>query len=182
MNFSFSMDILYAILGAGILIAGFIYLMRKRSKKKVEGYDKTPEKQGSDKEDDKELVASGYTRPITARIADNTNRTIYTADISGEDVKKIYETYGTLGRQWNREGKFVYGMVKLAERQYKPIAIPATANCPPEKLHYDMEQPEIPVIMDMREEKNFLDKYGKLLVWGGIMAFMIFMVMSSRGG
>jgi len=32
----------------------------------------------------------------------------------------------------------------------------------------------------MREEKNFLQKYGMVLVWGGIMAFIMFLVIASR--
>ena len=176
MNSYFTPGVFIPVLIGLIAIIGY-YLYDRRRKRKVKADEK--ENGGITSEDKKE---DKKYEPIDARIFDNNNRRVYNQELSGAVVKSIIDQYHALGRQWNREGKYVYGFIKEKE-DFKPITIPqADITNPPEKLHFDMQQPEIPIIMDMREEKNFFDKYGMVLVWGAIMAFILFLMMSSRNG
>jgi len=157
-----------AIIGILAFIGYKIYSKRHKAKD-----DKSDNKDGGKKE-------LNLYKPIYARVLDNVKRAVYYETIPAGDVGVIIANYHNLGRQWKRDGKDIYGMIKVGEHDYKPIPVKSRSNNPPEKLHFDMEQPEIPIIMDMREEKNFLQKYGMVLVWGGIMAFIMFLVIASR--
>lgn len=135
-----------------------------------------PRKRPKGKDEEEGESIEPIYEPIEARVADNILGRIYNTTISAKDVKKIIEKYGTLGRRWNREGKQVYGMVKLEDGDYKPIIPPKQISSAPSELHDDMKQPEVEVLMDMREEKSFFGKYGQLLWWTAVMAFIIFMM------
>ena len=50
----------------------------------------------------------------------------------------------------------------------------------PVELNYDTEHPEYEIILSklLREEKNFMQKYGQVLWWAAVIGFIIFMMVS----
>jgi len=172
-------DILLAAGAAFVLLCIYYAYIRIRKPK----YQETP---AADTKVDntKDREETGGYGPIMAGVYDNESRRVdYFCEIPAEIVNKIVGEHGTLGRQWNRDGKYIYAMVKDKKYTsgYCPINIEPRSDNDPVKLHYDMQQPEIAVLMNMEEEKNFLQKYGMVLWWVAVMAFIIFMIMSSRG-
>jgi hypothetical protein len=125
---------------------------------------------------------------IKATVYNNITRALsYETEIPASEVAKIARDNKTLGRQINKDGKYQYAYVlsedsETKEKIYRPIIMRPLVHYASDKLQFDIDQPEIPVIMDMREEKNFFEKYGQILIWGAIMAFIIFMIVGSKGG
>ena len=115
--------------------------------------------------------------PVYCRVADNNTGRIANILVPYKDIKKTLETYHTLGRQWKRDNKDVYALCKLKDGTYKPIIPPNKISHSPADLHGDLQFPEVAVLMDMREEKAFFAKYGQVLVWAGVMGFIIFMII-----
>lgn len=118
-------------------------------------------------------------QPVMCRVADNMTLTIYTALVPWEDIKKTLAKHKTLGRRWDRYGTQVYGLCRRLTGSYEPIVVTQKPGQAPSELHEDMQQPEVPVLFDMREEKGIFEKYGKILWWVAIMALIMYFYIES---
>jgi hypothetical protein len=135
--------------------------------------------------------------PVEARVADTITNKIYNSTISSDNVKQILLDFGTLGRRWLREGKYLYGFKKYFKRDdkgaylknekgayivaYKLIDEPDSIKNSPKSLHNDVQQYEVAAIYDEMlkdEDEPFLQKYGKVLWWIAVMAFIAFLYYS----
>jgi len=119
---------------------------------------------------------------ILCRIADNITARIGNENITQVQADEIIKEHNTLGRQWFRDGKRIYGLNRYenekGEIKLRPIIVPSQITNSPSQLHNDMQQPEIAIIMTelMRDEdKPFIQKYGQILWWIAIMGFLAFM-------
>jgi len=119
---------------------------------------------------------------IPCRIADNITGRIYNESITQSQANVIIKEHKTLGRQWDRDGKKIYGLNKYEDPAgnpcFRPIVVPSQITNAPSELHNDMQQPEIAIIMTelmKDEDKNFAEKYGQMLWWIAIMCFLAFM-------
>ncbi len=121
---------------------------------------------------------------VMARIADNITGRIYNTEVTKDTLHKIIQKYGTLGRQWNREGTKIYGFNRFVDESgavaLQPIIPPSEATNSPTDLYNHMQQPEIPILMDMREEKSWAQKFGQVLWWVAVMAFIMFLWATNK--
>ncbi len=120
---------------------------------------------------------------VTAMVLDNeTRRGYYNVQINGEDVEKIISKHKSLGRQWNRDGKYTYALIKKSENDYEPVYIAPNSENDPTKLHSELQHPYLEQTMDMRIKQNFMQKYGGW-IWLTVGALgAISLIMMSRGG
>ena len=120
---------------------------------------------------------------IPVRIADNITAMIFNTFISPEAAKEVIGIYGTLGRQWEREGKKIYALNRYKDDKdgqvkLRPIVISSQITNAPAELHYDLQQPEVGIVISEMlkdDDKPFLEKYGKVLWWIAVMGFLAFM-------
>jgi len=114
------------------------------------------------------------------RIADNISGRLYNAAISKETADKIIAEHGTLGRQWYRDNKWVYGinryLTEEGKESFRPIPIPSLMKNDPSKLHQDIAQPEVGLWVTefLKADKNpMLDKLWGVLPWlAGILIIL----------
>jgi len=162
--------ILIAIVGAavGLLI---YYFCQKRQVAPEPEAEATPENKPFD------FAKEG----TLCRVADNITGRIYDAFITDHQAKEIITTYKTLGRQWYRDNKWVYGINKYEDAEgnikLKPIITPSQIKHPPSELHYDVKQPEIGIVVreSLKEDKSFIEEYGHYLWLLLALAFLMFM-------
>jgi len=120
-------------------------------------------------------------KPVLCRVADNITGRIYNAWIPFEEIEKIIVAHGSLGRQWKRDNKWVYALCKQKDESYAPIIPPNQVKNSPSGLYADMQFPEVSVLMDMRVDQPFLQRYGQVLWWIAVMGFIVFMMVDSSG-
>ncbi|MCK9571571.1 hypothetical protein M0R72_21655 [Candidatus Pacearchaeota archaeon] len=159
------------IFGAGILIFGiWFFLHRRKTKNQKPAILK-----------DGEVVY----KPIDARVFDRTTipfRT-YNETIPPASVKAIIESKH-LSRQLIFMGKKVFPFFKVRDAQnnivYEAVTEPLNVKHSPITLHNEMQHPYVPILDDVSIDKSFMQKYGHLLLWAGIIAFLIVMVVSNK--
>jgi hypothetical protein len=167
----------------GIAAVGvFLYLIYRRQNKK--GYELDTDKSEDDSPTD--LKSKSTKGSFLIRLADNVTGRIYNTYLTKESAKEIKQEYTTLGRQWDRDGKKVFGINRFinekGEIKLRPIIIPPRINSAPYSLHNDIQQPEMAIVIAelLKEEgKNFLEKYGQVLWWIAVMAVIAFMWANS---
>ena len=171
-NNSFYPYIAIAIILAGIAYYYFVY-RKKHQATKVKAGEATPD----------------GVLGVLCRIADNITGCIYNATLSPDVCNTIKREYGTLGRQVQRDTDMLFFMNKIPSENedgfaYKPVIIDKKVTNAPSKLHNDMQQPEVGIVMDLlsRDDvKPFLEKYGTVLWWIAVMAFFGF-IWANPGG
>jgi len=173
----------------GILIGlGVIALIyyRQWAKSKGRGHDAGEITGGEETPDDKDIKPEweGVKSGVLVCIRDNITAQCYDfVFISEKTAKAIISEFLTLGRQWDREGKKVYGLNRFKDDidgkiKLRPIPTPSLINSAPAELHYDIRQPEVGMVISelMKEDTStFIEKYWKILLWVFAMAFLAFM-------
>ena len=161
------------LVGLAGVLAWYVYNRKYRKAKK--GDDKLDGEQTEAK--DTSLLARVYCNlPLPARIKDD-------EDITPDEQKAIIERSGTLGQIRDHYGKKKLILYQDDKGDLRPVPIPAVfIKSHPRKLYNDIRQPAAAVVYDMSEEKDFLGKWGKLLWWVAVLAFIMFMVISSMRG
>jgi hypothetical protein len=170
------MMLIFAGIGGAIWLSWWLILGRNHKPK-----EKTEE---SDK---KEIPLSS----IYARIHDNLDgQRSYNTDLPGETVKKIKEQFHNLGGQWNYKGKKVYEFCRTGDNDqfgyaaniYVPyeLYLSIDRSNPPSTLHRYVNQPEISITRNVQKKQSIFEKYQALIWWSLGMAFIIFMIVSSR--
>lgn len=131
--------------------------------------------------DDGELPSDVANEMVHVAICDDTDippRLTYPQMKYGE-VRKILKDSGKPARVWNRDGKRIYALHKtfndLGEKVFQPLPIPKSNERSPRQLFNDMQLPEMEITHDMREDKNFLEKYGYIFLYLLGFAFLFFM-------
>jgi len=166
---------------AFIIIGGIIYFFRN----KIDSIFNFKKKSNKPDIVKKQEVKPETILPALARIYDNTTtpRKVYNALISKETQEAIIKRLPSLklGRQWDYENKPVYALYKSESDYYEPLEkyFDMTRTNPPSKLHNHINQPEIAITHDVQRDKGFMDKYQHILIWFGVIAFIIFMVVAS---
>lgn len=174
------------IIAAAILYFYYRYFIRP-AKRKIKTSDK-PEtiiadtkKKGENRTD--AVIGDGN---INVRLADNKTAKIYNTTISEKTALAIFNEYKTLGREWNREGKKLFGLNRFLANdgtwQLKPIIPPNQITNSPNKLFNDIQQPAIGLVVSEMlrdEDKPFLEKYGVVLWWIAVMGFLMFLWANS---
>jgi hypothetical protein len=117
---------------------------------------------------------------IPVRIFDCILNTVYNTGVSVETIKSITNTYGGIGRQIKRDGEDRYLLVKTGDNTYKPVSGGIGDANSSAKLYEQMQLPEMEIVMDMREDKSFAQKYGKVIWWLAVIGFLIFLVTSAH--
>lgn len=115
---------------------------------------------------------------VEARTYDVSSRTVYNETISGETVGKIREEHGNLGRKWLYEGRWLYALKKDAEGKYSPVIVPVSMDNPPSRLHRALTHPQVGIVYNVETPKNLLQKYGHILLFTGVCAFLMFMLVA----
>jgi len=161
------MTIVYYIFAALVLIAGFYYLKKDTLFK--------PKVEAATEEENTIL------EPVLARIYDRTNRKIYNEMIDGIKQSKIIKEYPEtgLGRQWNKDGKWVYALCREFENTYIPVEryLAKDRLNPPSKLHSYLSQPEVAIAKDISVDKPFMEKYGHYLPYILAILFLVFLMV-----
>jgi len=121
--------------------------------------------------------------PIEALIWDNSSRRVYTKTLDGVVATTIAQVYGNLGGQRNYNGKDYYEYVRVNETDYRPYDLYLTPDRshPPSELNSYVHQPEIAISRDVTPKQGFMDKYKNYLFFCFGIAFIIFMMVSSKG-
>ncbi len=121
---------------------------------------------------------------VLVRVYDNKLLRVYNSVISKQAVGDIKTKCGTLGRQWNREGKSLYAINRYQAEdnnwELRPVLPPSHITYPPTSLHNDLQQPEIGIMFTEMlkaddNDKSFIEKYKHILIWIVGMAFLAFM-------
>lgn len=124
-------------------------------------------------------------KDIDAIIYDRTTTpfTWYETKIPKEEVKKIIESKN-LGLQVTYLGKKVFRFFKLLGADnvafYEGVTDPMDVKNSPIAAYIDMQHPYTERIDDMTVDKGFMQKYGHLLIWLGVIAFLIVLVINSK--
>lgn len=116
---------------------------------------------------------------VEARVYDNETRTVYNATIAADIVRQIRKEYRNLGRTWIRDGKKVYALNKRENGTYAPVIPTETMEQPPSMAHEAITQPEVDVVFDVSQERNFLQKYGHILLFTGAVIFIMFLLTAN---
>lgn len=170
-NYTQPMVLIPILIFIALALGYYFFAKARKPRRKLEETGEAAETTGTGEEAEKEVIYE----PITARVLDNKLGRIYNEEIPASVVKEIVEAHKTLGRQWDRYGKKLYGLIKDAEGNYKPMITPSAISNSPVELHNDMQQPEVEILFDMSADKGFLQKYGQILWWVAVMAFIMFM-------
>jgi hypothetical protein len=123
--------------------------------------------------------------PIQAIVYDRTTIPFswYEATIASDEVKKLVLSKN-IGRQLNYMGKKVFRLFKLFDADnkvcYEGVWDPSELKNSPTSSYIHMQHPYVPIIDDMKEEKNFAQKYGHLMLWAGIIAFLILLIITNK--
>lgn len=123
-------------------------------------------------------------KPVDALIFDRTTTPFswYEQTIPVDIVQKIVEAK-TIGRQVVYNGKKVFRFYKLldmkSELVYEGVTEPSDVKHSPIAAYIDNQHPYTPILDDMTVDKNFMQKYGHLLIWLGVIAFLIVMIVKS---
>jgi len=159
---------------AGLLLVAAYYIYNRYYKKGKEDEGKLAGELTEAR--DTALIARVYCNtPLPARIKDD-------QAITPEEQTAILARDGTLGQVRDHYGKKKLILYEDDEGVKHAIPTPAVfIKSHPRKLYNDIRQPAASVVYDMSEEKSFVDKYGKLLWWVAVIAFIMFMVISSMG-
>ena len=169
---------------AGIIIpilifiaAALLYYLYHKMKEKQPPKDKVVA------EGDTKSSTSQTYEAIYAQVFDNTLVVPrwYWSMIPGVIVSEIIKNYKTLGIQQDTDdNKKAYQLVRLGKYDFKPVSYPTLEADNPVELNYDTEHPEYELILStlLREEKSFMQKYGQVLWWAAVIAFIIFMTVS----
>ena len=123
--------------------------------------------------------------PILARVADNITRKIFNRKIQGEVLEAIYKDIPNLGGgTWNRDGKKTIDINRYkddkGEIHWRRFPIPTGIKNSPQEFHNDMQHPEVEILYDMKEEKSFTDKWGKLIWWIAVIGFIIAIMIQNK--
>jgi len=172
MNFDFNSPmILIAIAGAAVGLLFYYFYYHKKQVVTESEAEETPENKPF------AFAKEG----ILCRVADNVTGRIYDAFITEQQEKDIIAVHKTLGRQWYRDNKWVYGINKYEDAfrniKLKPIITPSQIKHPPSELHYDIKQPEVGIVVSesLKEDKSFIEEYGHYLWLILALAFLMFM-------
>lgn len=121
---------------------------------------------------------------IECRLYDSTIRSIYNTELSGEIVRQIQTNDGNLGRKWSYYGKWVYAINKYFGEAgaicYRPVFVPQTMDNPPSKLHRALKQEAVEIAYSVREKKGFFEQHGKFLLFAGVIAFLMFVMVMGK--
>lgn len=160
---------LIAVVGAcGILIPYYI-ITRRREKAACAG------KEEKEKIEGKETGSSGDS--VLCRVYDIGTRLVTNQEIPIDTVKKIREKVGNLGRKVLRDGKWVYTLIKKADSEHEPVAVPRTMEHPPSSLHRALLQDAVAIYYDVSKEKGFFQEHGKILLFVGAIIFLLWTVI-----
>lgn len=172
--------IIYAIAAAAVALLIY-WIVTKSKKRMIQKEAKIEQVKGEQPPPVVKERKKIYVNPQKGRVWDNTTRTVYDQELSPDIMNGLDLASGEqgAGRQYNRDGQYIYNVIKDAGK-YRPAEMPViNRERSPEQLHFDLDQPEIPVIMNMKTDQSFIQQYGKILVWAGIIAFIIFLMVSS---
>ena len=169
------MIIVYCIFAVLVVAGYYYYYLKKDSIFKPKGKETTTENTENQEDENKIL------EPVLARIFDRTNRKMYNKMIDGLIQSKIIKEYPEtgLGRQWNKDGKWVYTICREFENTYTPVEKFLVMNRlnPPTKLHGYLSQPEVAIAKDISVDKGFMEKYGHYLPYILAILFLVFLMV-----
>jgi hypothetical protein len=125
---------------------------------------------------ERSLVRMNFT-PVLSRVYDNSFRYISNQMVSVEDIIKIRETWGNMGRRWYFEGDEVYALVRLTNLSYLPIEryFSLSLKNPPEKLHRTLEQEETEEYFKPQDSRGILAKYGAYILVAVVVCVALFL-------
>lgn len=116
-------------------------------------------------------------RLIPVHILDWGEKRDYNSSILESTAIAIKEEHGILGIPLNEDGKGIIVLNKLKNKMW-PIRLPLAMSNAATELHYDVEQPEWPLMVDeilKEDDKPFIEKYGMVLWWMAVMGFLAFL-------
>lgn len=172
-----NLTLLYAL--AGLILFGLIIFSQRERLNRWLYRGKHSE--GSEAPQSHKEVKAPDTESRRARVYDTVSRTISTETISGETIKNIKDTYGNLGRMWNKDGERLYAFVKLNEDDYKPAEryFDMSRENPPSRLYRALTQPSTAMVFDVRAPSQFMRKWGPVLLFAaGALFIMMLMVLN----
>ena len=125
---------------------------------------------------------------VYARVYDSVTRKMYNDTLTPEIVKQIMDTWHSLGRQWNKDGKWLYAINRYIGVdniiRYRPVeaVMSPTRDNPPSKVHRALNHPEIAVYFNVTPKKNMLQQLVPVLIFVGGLLFLYFMWTAQMKG
>lgn len=168
------MDTIYYVIfiAAAVALVCYLYFFSWRKKSAATG----PE--DKDTGEVTPPAAATVTPSVEARTYDVSTRTVYSETIPGVTVDKIRTEHGNLGRKWLYEGRWLYALKKDTEGNYSPVIVPISMENPPSRLHRALTHPQVGIVYNVEPAKNLLQKYGHILLFAVVCAFLMFMLVA----
>lgn len=93
------------------------------------------------------------------------------------ELTKIREIYGSLGRLWNREGQQLYALNENPDGTYVPVEkfMSTDLKNSPRKAFLATQQQETESYFANKDNRSFIQKYGAILLFAGVVFFIMFM-------
>ena len=161
-----------------LVFGGYLYLGKRKK-------DKTPPPASEshindDKSENGEAVEETI-EPVEARIYDNITRLCFNRNLSVEEIKEIRTEHGNLGRKVLRFGDWIYAINRYLDEsgveKLRPVYVTQTMEHPPSKLHRALTQNAVEIAYDVRDQKGFMEKYGKVLLFVGVVLFLMWTIV-----
>lgn len=167
-NFSNLTVILAISIAAIIGLAYFIYIRLQKQRDHAEIQHDKPTKGG---------LIKGEPEPIVpVAILDDSGmppRLRYDT-MPYSEIKAIADREGGIDRVWTRSDKRLYALYQNIDG-FSLLKQTYNRSHSPRILYDDTQLPEIEITHDMSEDKNFIEKYGMILWWVAVMAFIMFL-------
>jgi hypothetical protein len=119
---------------------------------------------------------------ILVRLADNLTAKIYNTFITHEIANLVIKENGTLGRQWSRDNKKLFGLNRYKDVdgnvKLRPIMLPTEINNAPTTLYNDLRQPEIAIVVSellKSDNKGLGEQLWKYMPWLVALGFLAFL-------
>ena len=94
-------------------------------------------------------------------------------------LEKAKKDFGTIGRQWNRDGKDVFWLYREND-VLKPVITSDTLEESPSKLFKALRRAAIEIVFNVDKDESALEKYGWWFAIGGVSLFAMLMVVLKR--
>ena len=169
--------IIALILGAGFCIVKFISSRHKKplviDKNEKPTIDVDMDK--PTKETVKDVLEAHGSRDCYVYI--DKVRKVTVQPVPETELIKVRDQYGSLGRLWNRDGVSLYALNENPDGSYIPVEkfMSNDLRNSPRKAFLATQQQEVEAYFANKDNRNFIQKYGAILLFCGVVFFIMFM-------
>lgn len=119
---------------------------------------------------------------VDAYVYQDASRRAINVTIPGDTVKIIRKEFGSLGRLWNQDGSQVYAFEQEVNGHYIPVerAFSSDMANPPQKGFRATQQQKTERFFTSKDNRNLFQKYGHILLFAGVVLFIMFLVIAKK--